>query len=130
MSLLNRLKRYSPKVITHYLDPDFAGAVWEAVGVLEDIEDGKWIPREDYDVLDAQVTALHGVVPKWIPVTERLPDYNLVVLVTDGVDVGMGHRYALAEGKYEGWEVPFADIEEDDISHWMPLPELPKVEDL
>lgn len=44
MSLLNRLKRYSPKALTDALDPDFAGAVWEAVGLLEDIEDGKLVP--------------------------------------------------------------------------------------
>ena len=42
--LLGRLKRYSPKAITDALDPDFSGAVWEAVGLLEDIEDGKYEP--------------------------------------------------------------------------------------
>lgn len=65
-------------------------------------------------------------ISTWIPVTERLPDYDLVVLVTDGEDVGTGYRYALGETGFTGWAVPFADIEEDDISHWMPLPEPPK----
>jgi len=44
MTLLNRLKRYSPKCLTDALDSDFAGAVWEAVGLLEDIENGKLEP--------------------------------------------------------------------------------------
>ena len=43
-NLLDRLKRYSPKCLTDALDSDFAGAVWEAVGLLEDIEDGKLEP--------------------------------------------------------------------------------------
>ena len=63
---------------------------------------------------------------KWIPVGEQLPDYNMVVLVTDGEDVGTGYRYALDETGFTGWAVPFADIEEDDVSHWMPLPKPPK----
>lgn len=63
---------------------------------------------------------------KWISVYDQLPDYNMVVLVTDGEDVGTGYRYALGETGFMGWAVPFADIEEDDVSHWMPLPEPPK----
>ena len=63
---------------------------------------------------------------KWIPVYDQLPDYNMVVLVTDGEDVGTGYRYALGETGFMGWAIPFADIEEDDVSHWMPLPEPPK----
>lgn len=60
---------------------------------------------------------------KWISVYDQLPDYNMVVLVTDGEDVGTGYRYALGETGFMGWAIPFADIEEDDVSHWMPLPE-------
>ena len=68
-----------------------------------------------------------GVQPvKWISVYDQLPDYNMVVLVTDGEDVGTGYRYALGETGFMGWAIPFADIEEDDVSHWMPLPEPPK----
>ena len=65
---------------------------------------------------------------QWIPVTERLPEYDSVVLVTDGEDVGTGYRYVLGKIGFTGWAVPFADIKEDDVSHWMPIPEPPKEE--
>jgi hypothetical protein len=63
---------------------------------------------------------------RWIPATERLPEYDSVVLVTDGEGVGTGYRYTLGVIGFTGWAVPFADIEEDDVSHWMPIPEPPK----
>ena len=59
--------------------------------------------------------------PKWIPVTERLPDENDVVLITDSLDVGTGY---LIHGY--GWISPFDDIDMSHVSHWMPLPQPPK----
>lgn len=64
-------------------------------------------------------------LPRWIPVTERLPE-NLGnrVLVTDGSTVALGH-----------YEQPhWINLETDDffsawgweITHWMPLPTPPK----
>ena len=82
-----------------------------------------------YDAADA-IEALSKMekTTQWIPVTERLPEYDSVVLVTDGEDIGTGYRYVLGKIGFTGWAVPFADIEEDDVSHWMPLPEPPKEE--
>lgn len=74
---------------------------------------------EEFHAVDVQPV-------KWISVYDQLPDYNMVVIVTDGENVGTGYRYALGETGFMGWAVPFADIEEDDVSHWMPLPEPPK----
>lgn len=77
---------------------------------------------EEFPAVDVQPV-------KWISVYDQLPDYNMVVLVTDGEDVGTGYRYALGETGFMGWAVPFADIEEDDVSYWMPLPEPPMPQD-
>ena len=57
----------------------------------------------------------------WIPVEERLPDENDVVLITDSLDVGTGY---LIHGY--GWISPFDDIDMSHVSHWMPLPQPPK----
>lgn len=87
---------------------------------------------EDPDGIDHALQSIKSIPVadvqpvKWISVYDQLPDYNMVVLVTDGEDVGTGYRYAIGETGFMGWAVPFADIEEDDISHWMPLPEPPK----
>lgn len=60
---------------------------------------------------------------QWIPVEERLPDENDVVLITDSLDVGTGY---LVHGY--GWISPFDDIDMSHVSHWMPLPAPPKSE--
>ena len=52
---------------------------------------------------------------EWIPVSERLPDEEVRVLATDGTDV-FDSEYM--RGNWE-WLA--------DVTHWMPLPEPPKV---
>ena len=60
--------------------------------------------------------------PRWIPVSERLPEIRKVVLITDGIDVGTGW---MNQGR---WNTSFADIQRDAVTHWMPLPQPPKEE--
>lgn len=61
--------------------------------------------------------------PRWIPVTERLPDIgsNCLISPVSG---------CVAEGQFDGdgwtqyrWS---AKLDKDTITHWMPLPEPPK----
>lgn len=56
-------------------------------------------------------------VPQWIAVKDRLPDEIGKVLVIDNGKIDI-NSWA---GKYEGWY--YAN---KNITHWMPLPELPK----
>ena len=69
---------------------------------------------------------------KWIALQDKFPESYEGVLVTDGVVVTAaeltksfgwtGHEF----GGYE-WEW---DFNEEEITHWMPLPELPKGEQI
>ena len=60
---------------------------------------------------------------EWISVDDRLPDENITVLVCDGDDVEMGsHNSHFGWTIYE-WDGPSS---RSFVSHWMPLPELPK----
>ena len=65
--------------------------------------------------------------PRWIPVTERLPDaeYGDVserVLVTDGKDVAIVEWFSFEECAPFWGYTGFGK----DVTHWMPLPEPPK----
>ena len=65
--------------------------------------------------------------PKWIPVTERLPEEGERVLFTDGAWVGEG--YINKRGKWQRYlNQSYTDVMALDVTHWMPLPEPPKGE--
>lgn len=59
---------------------------------------------------------------EWISVKERLPEDDIVCILTDGVSDAIGYR-----GKVFGWHLMWTDyLEESKVTHWMPLPEPPK----
>lgn len=81
--------------------------------------------------------------PRWIPVTERLPELNTEVLVyaVGKIDGFIGESaieitnrfifrlFPSSEGT-ETWSAPRQYFLTDyEITHWMPLPESPKEED-
>lgn len=66
---------------------------------------------------------------QWISVTERLPKYNEIVLISNGKSVGDGfleHRHNIIGEEYDRWFTHFSDIEEEEVNWWMPLPKPPK----
>jgi hypothetical protein len=62
------------------------------------------------------VTVTDTNVGKWIPVTERLPEANMAVLIYDGDTVDGFTFFDLSYVSKYG------------VTHWMPLPEAPKGE--
>ena len=73
---------------------------------------------EKYEALNMAIEALEQDRPKWIPVSERLPeiqnysDNYLVTLKRGGVHIAM---FTECDGKH-WWTY-------DDVEAWMPLPE-------
>lgn len=64
----------------------------------------------------------------WVSVKERLPEEEICVLVTDGEHIEIASYIIISSyGKTE-WTINsfFDDITGVEITHWMPLPELPK----
>ena len=63
---------------------------------------------------------------KWIPVTERLPEMDDLVLTWNGCDMGM-HIWDNKNRKFVKLDsIGSAFIEVRFVTHWMPLPEPPK----
>ena len=66
------------------------------------------------------VPVVHG---RWIPITERYPDIEELVIVYDAAEDYMstamyrGHDWMLCGGYF---------VDADSFTHWMPLPEPPK----
>lgn len=108
--LIKRLRVYSEAVVAFKLDADFAAAVTEAASVIEMLSDHlRDVPKK---------------VPRWIPVTERLPEESgqyLICATENGIThISMAKywRHFYLTGRMAYWK----------ITHWMPLPEPPKEE--
>ena len=113
----------------------------------EDCEDcQEYVSEEHYcpwfcDVIRKTVDELNANAPKWIPVTERLPevgkevliyavgkddDFSSVIAITDR----MIFRLFPASDGVETWSSPWQYFMTNyEITHWMPLPEPPKGEE-
>jgi len=60
----------------------------------------------------------------WIPVTDRLPSFGKNVLACSWLNVTYSVAYVSpVDG---GWRLSFGDTPILNITHWMPLPELPQ----
>lgn len=89
----------------------------------------------DVDITNAANTALYCALPKWIPVTERLPNCNGCYLVWRphffGGKIGMP-SICYFDGSntwHDSYGVDFErTLHPEDVTHWMPLPEPPKEE--
>lgn len=72
----------------------------------------------------AYIQQLEAKVPRWISVEERLPEAHKNVLVYMTNPIGWW-KVEIDWMDEQGW-VCSADTEWHTITHWMPLPEVPK----
>lgn len=70
---------------------------------------------------DKEIDHLRAKQPRWISVKDRLPNFEQPVLAYSGEELGIGFAYLDGDGKWYG--------DCGDVTHWMPLPEPPEVED-
>jgi hypothetical protein len=72
---------------------------------------------------DDAIAAVSELLPRWIPVSERLPeeDVDVLVMTNYGMHVADIDEYGLWNASHgDSWEFP-------EPTHWMPLPEPPEV---
>lgn len=82
---------------------------------------------------DAEIKALWDKVPEWIPVSERLPEpEKMVLLIVSGKIKNISFVDAYELGEFdtdEGWILEmWPEWKDPKVTHWMPLPELPEEE--
>lgn len=82
----------------------------------------------DLDNMNEANIALYGALPKWIPVTERLPKEGEFVLVYGDLYANKHDGGVIAVSKRMDWNYWQGFGRERDITHWMPLPQPPKEE--
>ena len=79
------------------------------------------------DLLSEAADALEGVSPmEWIPVTERLPDFEGCLLCMRKTVFGLSVQEVLY---YEDGEFSYNGIDnltDGAVTHWMPLPKPPE----
>ena len=92
-----------------------------------------------YDLLIESVKVLPSAEPRWIPVTERLPEEDKEVLITykgkgdelykpySNIDIttyGQMYFGGNKVGNHKHWRSPFQYFNDNyEVTAWMPLPE-------
>ena len=88
-----------------------------------DLDKGELIRALQYDRNQYEKGYADGkrdAQPKWIPVTERLPE-------SEGVIAVLGNPCEIWTFNGDYWEDEYGWLQEfKSITHWMPLPEAPK----
>lgn len=90
------------------------------------------ISLEEYGKLSDRITDLMHenerlrrivfLTQSWISVKDRLPNFEQPVLAYSGEELGIGFAYLDGDGKWYG--------DCGDVTHWMPLPAPPEVEEV
>ena len=85
----------------------------------------------DFELAEADELARVKAERRWIPVTEWLPEPDTQVLaIVSGrwENITFDRAYELVSwSAYEGWIIEaWPELEDPEVTHWMPLPEPPK----
>lgn len=138
----DKLEAKCKEIIAHEWNKKAAPVSWAHAyeSFLDLLETAPTITADDYfDAVDrikpcpncryTLLGALTEDVPRWIPVTERLPDARkgeaevLTYSYAGGIQIG---SYSPMHNEFYEAMPPFSY--QGDVTHWMPLPEEPKEE--
>lgn len=101
----------------------------ELIGLLgKTFQRGDGVYRiEDVEALADYLIANGWTKQEWISVKDRLPDKGVVVLVSDGSDYpGIAELVLRDSGRLIWEDGNFREVKH--ITHWMPMPKVPKGE--
>ena len=123
--LVKRLRERSVFLFPHHgesrsYDADLMHEAADAIEELSKLVDES-IPKDDAEIIIAEVAK-----PRWIPVTERLPEEHGWYLCAVKSFFGKGSFVDAC--KYDGHYFVQDGLATERVTHWMPLPEPPKEE--
>lgn len=98
----------------------------DAIAYISQLESQNRCFKEIKESCERRMIDMAQRMPSWISVDERLPeDYeDVVIIMRDGAS----SWYRVAYREYGGWSFGGGRRVNDEVTHWMPLPELPKEE--
>ena len=106
---------------------DYSGELESVFSIGDDGEYQDQCTRAAFDGwCIAWQAATKAAVPKWIPVTERLPDVGELILVYDETDF-YGHIYTIKTCERTILRMRGDVPHYTKVTHWMPLPAAPEV---
>ena len=76
---------------------------------------------QDFCVAQGEELSRLKAQQRWIPVTERLPEDDDDVLIMSSGSISMGYY-----STYNEYWADYINVYDDNVTHWMPLPEPPK----
>lgn len=92
----------------------FKRLMTQAADAIEDLS-------KQFDNMNEANIALYGALPKWIPVSEKIPDeYTTILFITGGGELRVGY--------YDGDHKSYCDMTgfRYMCTHWMPAPQPPE----
>ncbi len=124
--LVKRLHRHSENLVAYKLGADFADAVQQAADAIEELT------RENESLTKSVNEASEILRRRWIPVTERKPKTDDIVIVALHDDSGDTPYDVTNVGFYlDVFPLGIWVVENERcnyVTHWMSLPEPPKEE--
>ena len=108
--------------------PDIACDYEQAADAIEELSTSAHNGEAAYSImvsLTNYVEELKQKMPRWIPMTERLPDEGKFVLVYGDLYPNKHDGSAIAVSKRMDWNYWQGFGRVGNITHWMPLPSVP-----
>ena len=101
---------------------------YEAADAIEELTATAESYKRSMEAWADEAARAHDMMPRWVPMTERLPKEGEFVLVYGNLYPNKHDGGVVAVSKRMDWNYWQGFGRERNITHWMPLPEPPKEE--
>lgn len=98
--------------------------------IISDAEMSHWEKDKRLERVDKALAAIMEMMPRWIPVSKRLPEVDEWVLGSAKPFPLVMRRFNPADGGGWFWQIwsPTGIVSGGNITHWQPLPAAPEAE--